>query len=71
MHCAIKTLSGKGLLMQTTIRITIKITADFVFQFIDPFYRHLTKPPCEFLIWQPFAANNRIHKMTFNAVTGC
>ena len=55
--------------MQAAILIPVKKAPYFIFKFRNAFHRKGAKPPCHILIWQPFAANNRIHKMPLNRIT--
>ncbi len=70
VHCAICSLTSKGLVMQRTVRFTIEETTDLVFQLANTFHSSLAKLPSKLLVREPLPTGNRIHKVALYAVTG-
>ena len=70
VHGAVGGLPGKRLVMQRSVGIAVKETADLIFQFAHPLRRSLAEPPRHILIRQPLAAVNRVHEMPLDAVAG-
>ena len=66
---AVKCLPGESLLMQAAIRVTVKKTANLIFQLMDACDGSFAQPPRHILIRKPFTADNCVHEMTFNRIT--
>ena len=69
VHRAVGRLAGKGLLVQASIRVAVKETADFVLKLADAHDRLLAELPGHILIGEPFSAPDRIHEMPLDGVT--
>ena len=68
MGGSVKCLTRKCFLMKCAIRITIKKTANFIFQLMYPRHCRADQTPCHILIRQPLAANDCIHEMALHRV---
>ena len=62
----IERLSGEGLVVQRTIRISVEEAADFVLELAHPHDCGLAKPPRDGLVRQPLATDDGVHEVTFH-----
>ena len=69
VDCPVCGLSGKGLLMQRAVGISVEEAADFIFKLMDTFDGGTAQTPCHVLVGKPFAAIDGVHEMALHRIT--
>ena len=69
VHRAVEGLPGKRLLVDRAVGVAVEKAAEFVFQLVDAFDRPVDQRPCEILVREPCAADDRVHEMPLDRIT--